>query len=212
MGDRRQKAGEITPGRLGGCAKQSGLPDGLFARGGGPDGRVVPMTKSEVRAVALSRLELTADAVCWDIGAGTGSVAVEMALFARRGRVYAVERNPAALELLRENRARFHVSNLEVIPGSAPEACRALPAPTHAFIGGSAGNLREIVSLLLEKNPAVRIVAAAVTLETAAELAALMGEFGSAQAVALSAARSRAAGPYHLMAGQNPVTLFTFQR
>ena len=189
-----------------------GLRDGLFARGGGPDGRVVPMTKSEVRAVALSRLELTADAVCWDIGAGTGSVAVEMALFARRGRVYAVERNPAALELLRENRARFHVSNLEVIPGSAPEACRALPAPTHAFIGGSAGNLREIVSLLLEKNPAVRIVAAAVTLETAAELAALMGEFGSAQAVALSAARSRAAGPYHLMAGQNPVTLFTFQR
>ena len=68
------------------------------------------------------------------------------------------------------------------------------------------------MSLLLEKNPAVRIVAAAVTLETTAELAALMGEFGSAQAVALSAARSRAAGPYHLMAGQNPVTLFTFQR
>lgn len=189
-----------------------GLPDGLFARGGGPDGRVVPMTKSEIRAVALSRLELTADAVCWDIGAGTGSVAVEMALFARRGRVYAVEKNPAALALLRENRARFHVSNLEVVPGSAPEICRDLPAPTHAFIGGSAGNLREIVSLLLEKNPAVRIVAAAVTLETTAELAALMGEFGSAQAVALSAARSREAGPYHLMAGQNPVTLFTLQR
>ena len=191
-----------------------GLPDELFQRGRGADGAVVPMTKREVRAMALSCLGLTEDAVCWDIGAGTGSVSIEMALQARRGRVYAIEKKAAALDLLRENTGRFHTRNVEIVAGSAPEACRDLPAPTHAFIGGSSGNLRELIALLLEKNPAVRIVAAAVSLETAAELTAAMEEFDFAvkEAVALSAARSRTAGSYYLMIAQNPVYLFTLQR
>ena len=187
-----------------------GLPDELFQRGGGADGRIVPMTKSEIRALALSRLRLTADAVCWDVGAGTGSVSVEMALQARRGRVYAIEKKEEALALLAENKARFHVSNLEIVPGSAPGACRDLPAPTHVFIGGSSGSLREIVDLILEKNPKARIVAAAVTLESVAELTGISRDFPSRSVVCLSAARGREAGPYCLMAGQNPVYLFTF--
>ena len=187
-----------------------GLPDELFQRGGGADGRIVPMTKSEIRALALSRLRLTADAVCWDVGAGTGSVSVEMALQARRGRVYAIEKKEEALALLAENKARFHVSNLEIVPGSAPGACRDLPAPTHVFIGGSSGSLREIVGLILEKNPKARIVAAAVTLESVAELTGISRDFPSRSVVCLSAARGREAGPYCLMAGQNPVYLFTF--
>ena len=191
-----------------------GLPDGLFQRGGGPDGAVVPMTKSEIRALALSRLRLTADAVCWDVGAGTGSVSIEMALQARRGRVYAVEKSETALELLEENRRRFHVSNLEAVPGSAPGACRELPPPTHAFLGGSSGSLREIVALLLEKNPHVRIVATAVTMESAAELTAIAKDFSFSEReiTCLTAARGRRVGAYHLMTGQNPVYLFTFQR
>ena len=187
-----------------------GLPDELFQRGGRADGRIVPMTKSEIRALALSRLRLTADAVCWDVGAGTGSVSVEMALQTRRGRVYAIEKKEEALALLAENKARFHVSNLEIVPGSAPGACRDLPAPTHVFIGGSSGNLREIVDLILEKNPKARIVAAAVTLESVAELAGISRDFPSRSVVCLSAARGREAGPYCLMTGQNPVYLFTF--
>lgn len=189
-----------------------GLPDSCFQRSG--EGPVVPMTKSEVRAVALGKLALTEDAVCWDIGAGTGSVSIEMALAARRGRVYAVERKGEALALLEENRRRFHTANLEIVPGAAPEACRDLPAPTRAFIGGSAGNLREIIALLLEKNPAVRIVASAVTLESVAELTACCKEFSFTEweAVSLTAARSRRTGPYHLMGGQNPVYLFTMQK
>lgn len=119
-------------------------------RGAGEVG-VVPMTKSEVRAIALSKLRLTERAVCCDIGAGTGSVAIEMALQAKRGHVYAVERRIDAVELLKKNQAAFHVENLTVVSGTAPEACRDLPAPTHAFIGGSAGNLRDIVSMLLAK-------------------------------------------------------------
>ena len=189
-----------------------GLPDELFQRGG--EGPVVPMTKSEIRALVISRLRLREDSLCWDVGAGTGSVSIEIALQARQGRVYAVEKREDALELLRENRERFHLWNLELVPGAAPQVCRDLPAPTHAFIGGSSGGLREIVSLLLEKNPAVRIAAAAVTLESVAELTGIVRDFQFAEheVLCLTSARGRAAGDYHLMTGQNPVYLFTMQK
>ena len=189
-----------------------GLPDEAFLRS--EDGAaVVPMTKSEVRAVCLSKLRLTERAVCWDIGAGTGSVSVEMALQAKKGQVWAIERREDAAVLLRQNRERFHAENLTVISGSAPEACASLPAPSHVFIGGSAGNMRQILSLLLEKNPAVRIVATAVSLESAAELTDCLSAFSFAQTevVSLQVARGRKAGRYHLMSGQNPIYIFTMQ-
>ena len=171
------------------------------------------MTKSEVRAVALSKLRLTERAVCYDIGAGTGSVAIEMALQAKYGHVYAVERRDDAVELLKKNQAAFHVENLTGVSGTAPEACRNLPAPTHVFIGGSAGNLRDILSMLLAKNSHVRIVATAVSLESIAELTACMKDFAftEAEAVSVQIARGKKAGPYHLMTGQNPVYIFTMQ-
>ena len=189
-----------------------GLPDEAFLRGAG-EGGVVPMTKSEVRAVALSKLRLTERAVCYDIGAGTGSVAIEMALQAKHGHVYAVERRDDAVELLKKNQAAFHVENLTVVSGTAPEACRDLPAPTHVFIGGSAGNLRDILSMLLAKNPHVRIVATAVSLESIAELTACVKDFAftEAEAVSVQIAHGKKAGPYHLMTGQNPVYIFTMQ-
>jgi precorrin-6Y C5,15-methyltransferase (decarboxylating) len=185
-----------------------GLPDSVFQRE-----EAVPMTKSEVRAVSLSKLRLTENAVCWDIGAGTGSVALEMAMIARKGHVYGIERKADALELMTANAARLRVENLTPVSGKAPDACRDLPAPTHAFIGGSGGNLREIIALLLEKNPRVRIVVTAVTLETVGEMTALMKEFPftETEAVSLSVARDRKAGPYRLMTGLNPVFIFTMQ-
>jgi precorrin-6Y C5,15-methyltransferase (decarboxylating) len=188
-----------------------GLPDGAFLRGG--DQKAVPMTKSEVRSVALSKLALTEDAVCWDVGAGTGSVAIEMALQAKLGRVYAIERRSDALELLAENARRLGAENLEVVSGTAPEVCRDLPAPTHVFLGGTAGNLREILTLLLEKNPHVRVVTTAIALESVAELTEAMKEFPftETEAVSLTVARARAAGPYHLMTGQNPIYIFTLE-
>ena len=189
-----------------------GLPDDAFLRSaeGMP---VVPMTKSEVRAVCLSKLRLTERSVCWDIGAGTGSVSVEMALQAKQGHVCAVERREDAAALLGQNRNRFALENLQVVCGSAPEACVGLPAPTHAFIGGSAGNMHEIVALLLAKNPRVRIVATAVSLESVAELTDCLTAFPFAETevVSLQAARDRKAGSYHLMSGQNPIYIFTMQ-
>ena len=189
-----------------------GLPDEAFLRGSHADGSLVPMTKREVRAVSLSALELTEDAVCWDIGAGTGSVAIEMALQARRGKVFAIEKKEDAIALLKENIARFHGENITVVPGLAPEACADLPAPTHVFVGGSSGNMAEILNLCREKNPHVRIVATAVALETAAELTRCRKElgFGFTDVVCVTAAHGRKAGPYTLMQGQNPVYVFTF--
>lgn len=189
-----------------------GLPDHLFQRGAGADG-VVPMTKSEIRAVCLSKLQLTERSVCWDVGAGTGSVAIEMALQAKKGCVFAIERKSAAVELLHMNREKFSVENLSVVSGCAPEACLDLPAPSHAFIGGSSGNMREIITLLLEKNPTIRIVATAIALESISELTACIKEFPwiDTEVISMQVAHDKKAGPYHLMTGQNPIYIFTMQ-
>ena len=185
-----------------------GLPDDAFDRT-----ESVPMTKSEVRSVCLSKLALTERSVAWDVGAGTGSVAIEMALQAHNGHVYAIERKDAAVEILRENVRKFRVSNLTVVPGIAPEACAELPTPTHAFIGGSSGNMKEIITMLLEKNPNVRIVATAIALESIAEITNCMNHFAFAESevISMTVARNRKAGHYNLMTGQNPIFIFTMQ-
>lgn len=186
-----------------------GLPDETFQRGSHENGTPVPMTKREIRSAALSHLALTRNAVCWDIGAGTGSVAIEMALQADLGHVYAVEKKPEALALLKENREKLGVSNLTPVAGLAPESCTELPAPTHVFIGGSSGKMEALLNLVWQKNPAARIVATAVALETVGELARLSKCYGG-DGVCLTAAQTKAAGSYTLMQGQNPVYLFTF--
>ena len=190
-----------------------GLPDEAFTRSEADYG-MVPMTKSEVRAVILSKLMLRNDSVCWDIGAGTGSVSIEMALLASEGFVYAVEKKEAAYELLCRNIKNFGCMNIEAVEGSAPEACRDLPAPTHVFIGGSTGNMKSILTDVLEKNPEARICATAISLESSAELTECIREFGfdDYEAVLLTAARSRKAGSYNLMTGQNPIWIYTMQK
>ena len=195
------------------CVVTHGLPDTVFQRGRAADTSVVPMTKSEVRAVCLSKLRLTSDAVCWDVGAGTGSVAIEMALQAVKGHVYAIERKRDAVRLMEENRQRLFANNMTIVEGCAPDACHDLPSPTHVFIGGSSGNLREIIALAKENNPGVRIVATAIALESAAELTAILREnsFTEHEIVSMTVARDRKAGGYHLMTGQNPIYIFTFQ-
>ncbi len=171
----------------------------------------VPMTKSEVRAVTLSKLRLTRDALCWDVGAGTGSVSIEMAEIADRGQVYAIERNTDACELIERNKRRLAVSNVTVVEGSAPEALSDLPAPTHVFIGGSGGNLKAILEAALSKNPHVRIVLNTVTAETFAEATAAIRalHLANEEIVELNVSRARKVGGYHLMTAQNPVYIIS---
>ena len=179
-----------------------GIPDSRMERGR------VPMTKREVRSLALCSLGLQEGSVFWDIGAGTGSVAVEAALLGCA--VYAVEQKDEACGLIRRNAEKFHVS-LQLRQGAAPQACRDLPAPDAAFVGGSGGRLEEILLCLLEKNPAVRVAVSAVTVETLAEASALLDRLGFLEVRRIQAAVSLLipAGRYHRMEAQNPVFLLS---
>jgi precorrin-6Y C5,15-methyltransferase (decarboxylating) len=193
-------------------ARVHGLPDEAFLRNMGEDGeKVVPMTKMEVRAVSLSKLGINADSICYDVGAGTGSVSIEMARIATRGHVYAIECKKNAAELLRKNMAAFGAENMTVVEGFAPDAMEGLPAPTHVFIGGSTGNARDIVASVLKKNPGAVIVATAIALESVSEWIKVMEDFGfeNTEIVSMTVARGKKAGNYHLMSGQNPIYIFT---
>ena len=169
------------------------------------------MTKSEVRSISLSKLQLTEDAVVYDVGAGTGSVSIEIALQAAEGEVYAIEKKEDALALLKENKQKFAVDNLEIIPGMAPEAMMELEVPTHAFIGGSSGNMDAIIKLLLEKNPEVRIVINCITLETVTEAMEAIRKFDlkDVDIVQLGVARSKSVGRYHMMMGEKPIYIIS---
>lgn len=182
-----------------------GLPDTAFLRG------KAPMTKEEVRAVSLAKLRLYEDSICYDVGAGTGSVAVEMALRTIKGTVYAVEKNPEAVALLRENRRKFALEHLHIIEGIAPKVLENVESPTHAFIGGSSGNLADIMEILLQKNKKVRIVINCITLETVTEaLAAIKSlHFSYVDIAQVSVAKSKNVGCYHMMMGENPIYILT---
>ena len=181
------------------------VPDREFIRGD------VPMTKEEVRAVSIAALRLTSDAVVYDIGAGTGSVSVEAALSGTGIRVYAVEKNPEAVSLICQNRKKFRTDGIRIVSGKAPEALEDLEAPTHVFIGGSSGNLKDILRTVLEKSPEARIVVNAISLETVSEAmeAAEEGLLRDAQITQIMASRSRKLGRYHMMTGQNPVYIIS---
>lgn len=184
-----------------------GIEDHAFIRG------KVPMTKQEIRVLSLAKIKLTADSVLYDIGAGTGSVAIEAALQCEQGHVYAVEKKPEGIALIQENKNRFGAENLTIIEGEAPEALEDLPGPTHAFIGGSSGRLLEIIQKVREKNQDVRFVITAITLETLALLEKIkeqFPEYADMEVLQINAARSRALGRYHLMSAENPVFIICF--
>ena len=181
-----------------------GLPDEAFERGD------VPMTKQEVRAAVLAKLAVRPGDILWDVGAGTGSVSVELALAAPRGRVYAVECRPEGCVLIKANREKFRTRNLVLVEGLAPDALSDLPAPDAVFIGGSKGSLAAIVDAALDKNPDARICVSAIALETlSAAVAALTAKGRTVQVSQIAVSRARAVGGLHLMMAQNPIYLIT---
>ncbi|MBF1004823.1 MAG: precorrin-6A reductase [Lachnospiraceae bacterium] len=178
--------------------------------------RTVPMTKAEIRMLALCKLHLTERAVFYDIGGGSGSVSIEAARLCTDGRVYSVEQRADALDLLRRNKERFCCENLEIVAGSAPESLTLLPAPTHVFIGGSDGKLMEILQTVMQKNKNVRIVITCVTLETLAEVQKALTQIGKdwrkkdrIEIIQVAVTKARAAGRYHLFRAQDPVFMIT---
>lgn len=192
------EAAEVLPRRA------PGLPDEAFERGD------VPMTKQEVRAAVLAKLAVRPEDILWDVGAGTGSVSVELALAAPRGRVYAVECRPEGCALIKANREKFRTRNLVLVEGLAPDALSDLPAPDAVFIGGSKGSLAAIVDAALDKNPDARICVSAIALETlSAAVAALTAKGRTVQVSQIAVSRAKAVGGLHLMMAQNPIHLIT---
>lgn len=192
------EAAEVLPRRA------PGLPDEAFERGD------VPMTKQEVRAAVLAKLAVRPEDILWDVGAGTGSVSVELALAAPRGRVYAVECRPEGCALIKANREKFRTRNLVLVEGLAPAALSDLPAPDAVFIGGSKGSLAAIVDAALDKNPDARICVSAIALETlSAAVTALTAKGRTVQVSQIAVSRAKAVGGLHLMMAQNPIYLIT---
>ncbi len=184
-----------------------GISDDFFVRA------KVPMTKEEIRTVSVSKMNLTDTDCIYDIGAGTGSVSIELARACKYGTVYAVEQEEDAVELIKQNKEKFNASNLHIVKGKAPDVLDDLPKPDKAFIGGSKGNLKDIISTLLKKNPDIRIVATAVSLEAICELTTCIKDFGfeDASVVQMSVAHSKKLGNYNLMMGQNPVFIVSMK-
>lgn len=178
-----------------------GWDDDVFLRD------AVPMTKQEVRSVAISKLRPKPNDIVYDVGAGSGSCSVEVSRLVPFGHVYALEINDTALSLLERQKERFHAENITIVPGNAAQTIGDLPAPDRVFIGGTKGTLSTLLDGVYEKNRHCTIVMTAITLETVAMVTeyyknrpAYTLEF-----VQLTAARSRTVGPYHMMMGENPV-------
>lgn len=182
-----------------------GLADELFTRS------KVPMTKQEVRSVSMSKLMPKATDKIYDIGAGTGSCSVELALLANKGQVWAFERNPEAVALIHKNKDLFGIENLEIIAGEALENIKDMPAPDCVFVGGSGGDLCEMLDIIYAKNTDCRVVINAITIETLAEVADYYKKHQdySLEIVNVCVARSRKLGSYNLMMAQNPVYVMT---
>lgn len=180
-----------------------GLHDEVFARD------KVPITKSEVRAVILSKLDISSDSICYDIGAGSGSVSIEMAGLAYEGKVYAVEKNPVAIELIKKNIHNFNAENIELIFAKAPEGLEHILEADKIFIGGSGGELNAVMDMIFASQKHPTIVISAITLETVAQITDILKkakEYGyDTEVTAINVSKSKEVGPYNMMMAQNMV-------
>jgi precorrin-6B C5,15-methyltransferase / cobalt-precorrin-6B C5,C15-methyltransferase len=141
-----------------------GNPDDLFAQSQPKSGLI---TRSEVRAIALAQLNLRPTSIMWDIGAGSGSVAIEAAQLAPQGMVYAIEQDVADYNLIVANAQTFGIQNLKAVHGSAPAVFAGLPAPDAIFVGGSGHDLGRLLTSAYEVlRPGGKLVANVATLET----------------------------------------------
>lgn len=182
------------------------VSDDYFLRGS------VPMTKEEVRTLVVGKMGLAENETIYDIGGGTGSIAVQCALASPSLRVYAIECEPEGVELIARNAKRFRVDNVRVVEGLAPDALQGLPPADRAFIGGSKGKMNTILDKLYDLNPRMRVVVTAVSLETVSELYLLLQRYSIANLEILQVAitRTKRLGDYQMFRANNPVFIFSF--
>ena len=183
-----------------------GISDAAFLRG------KVPMTKEEVRVVALSKLHLHSSDHLLDVGAGTGSVSIEGALLLTCGWVTAIERKPEAVALIKANVQQFGVQNITIKEGFAPEQLIGCKGVTKVFIGGSGGELPAILDWVAHNTaPKTEVVITAVTLNTL-ELARgyfTASAFEQPEIVQVAITRIERVGQYDMMQSNTPVWIIS---
>ncbi|SHI67731.1 bifunctional cobalt-precorrin-7 (C(5))-methyltransferase/cobalt-precorrin-6B (C(15))-methyltransferase [Lutispora thermophila] len=185
-----------------------GIPDNFFVRGD------VPMTKEEVRSVSISKLRLKYNSIVYDIGAGTGSVSIECGLICKYGKVYAIEKDSEGIKLIGKNAEKFGIRNINIVNGEAPGALEELPRPNRVFIGGTDGNMGEILDWIHRECSNVRVVLNTVTIESTCEAIGGLKSRGfiNIEIINLSVSRGREAGGKHLMTAINPIYIITAEK
>ena len=188
-----------------------GLPDASYQQRYPEKGLI---TKNEVRVVSLARMQLRANSVVWDIGAGSGSVGLEAARLCSQGHVYAIEKNVDDNAIVQSNRKNLGISNHTLVHGKAPEGLQHWPDPDAVFIGGSGGELAELIRLiLLRLKPEGWLVMNFVTLENLSVAVDTLKTLGVAwDVVQLQASRSKPILHMNRMAAENPVWLVCAQK
>ena len=170
----------------------------------------IPMTKAEVRCIAISKLEIGTDSVVWDIGCGTGSVSVEAAYKCPDGKVISFDKKTQAAALTAENAKLFNCDNIKVIEGECPEALESAETPDKVFIGGSSGNMESIFQTIHSKNPHADVVVTAVSLETLHESVNCFERHGKyPEIVQIAVSRTKKIASHTMLQGMNPVFIIS---
>ena len=173
----------------------------------------VPMTKQEIRILSLVKAQIAPDAVVYDIGAGTGSISIEAARLAPQGQVYAIERSSEGIGLIRANAANFAVKNVTVIQAEAPEGLADLPEADAILIGGSGGNLQEILTEVTPKLKASgRLVLNCITVQTLMQCIEFMREHSDTyiyETIQVQVTRLQQVGTYDMAKANNPIYIVT---
>lgn len=185
-----------------------GIPEKDFERRKPERGLI---TKLEVRAVSLAKLRLTENSIVWDIGAGSGAISIEASLLARRGTVFAIEKNDEDISIITENVRRFARDNIRVIQAVAPAKFEELPDPDSVFVGGSGGQLAEVIAVACQRlKPGGRMVINAATLETLNTAVESLKVNGfAADTTLVSIARSKDISDLTRLEALNPVFIIT---
>lgn len=176
--------------------------------------RELPMTKQEVRAVTIAKLQLKPNSVLIDVGAGTGTIGIEAATYLVDGKVIGIEKEEKGLDTIRENVKKFNLNNYELIHGRAPEDIPNI-SYDRMFIGGSTGSMRNIIEHFIKYSTSdARLVINTITLESLNETMTLLKEFGfkDVEVVNMMISRGKKVGPYTMMYGENPIYIITVEK